>query len=65
MASVKHTVYAVYGSYSGSIDVICDENDDKSVVVAKVKREARLNFLAMCSESYTITHTEQLPEYDD
>lgn len=60
MAQVKHTVDVVYGSYSGKVEVICDENDDRNIVIAKVKRQANLNFLAMCTERYTITNTETL-----
>lgn len=64
MARVKHTVEYYYGSYSGTSEVICDEDDDRSVVIGQVRRQERLNFLAMCSEGYTITNTEKLNESD-
>lgn len=67
MANVIHTVKVVYGSYSGTVKVMCDENDDNDDVKARVKRQEGLNFLSMCSESYKIINTEyrnDSEEYD-
>ncbi len=59
MANVIHTVNVVYGSYSeNGVRVVCDEDDDISVVKARVKKKLQLNFLPMATFSVKIIDTE-------
>lgn len=60
MANVIHTVKVVYGSYSGIVEVVCDENDELDVVKAKVKKQERLEFLPMAHFTIKILDTEHL-----
>ncbi|HEY0056299.1 MAG TPA: hypothetical protein VGB63_13160 [Pedobacter sp.] len=65
MAQVIHTVDVVYGSYSGTIEVRCDENDDLDVVKAKVRRQERLDFLSMATYQVKIIDTKRLEYSED
>lgn len=58
MADVIHTVEYIYGSYSGTTEIVCDENDEREVVEAKVRRKEHLNFLPMAYFSIKIINTE-------
>ena len=60
MAQVIHTVDVVYGSYSGTTTVRCDENDDMSVIEAKVRRQEKLDFLSMATYRVKIIDTKRL-----
>lgn len=64
MAQVIHTVYVVYGSYSGKTKVVCDENDDMQIIEAKVRRQEGLDFLSMATYRVKILETKRL-DYDD
>lgn len=60
---VEHTCEVNYGSYNGISKVVCDADDDLDIVKAKVKKQEKLNFLAMASYSVKIINTHYLPEY--
>lgn len=57
---VEHTCKVVYGSYSGTVRVICDENDDNEVIKAKVRRQEKLDFLSMATFTVKVTDTRPL-----
>lgn len=58
MAYVTHTVDITYGSYfEKDYKVVCDENDENSVIIGKVTRQLSLNFLPMSSVKIKITNT--------
>ena len=60
MARVMHTCEVVYGSYDGTVEVICDADDDKETVKAKIKKQEGLNFLAMATYQVKIIKTRDL-----
>jgi hypothetical protein len=60
MAQVIHTVSVVYGSYSGTTKIRCDENDDMETIKAKVRRQEGLDFLSMATYSVKILNTQHL-----
>lgn len=62
MARVIRTVDVVYGSYSGTVKVLGDSDDDLEIVKAQVKRQENLNFLAMATYSCKIIDTQYLNE---
>lgn len=57
---VIHTVKVVYGSYSGTIKVRCNEDDDMETIKAKVRKQADLNFLSMATYQVKIIDTNYL-----
>jgi hypothetical protein len=60
--SVIHTCKVVYGSYSGTVKVRCDSDDDLETVKAKIRRQERLDFLSMATYQVKIIDTNYLPE---
>lgn len=64
MAKVTHTVKYIYGAYSGTATVFCDELDDLETIEAKVTRQESLTYLPMCSVKVTITGTKRCTEED-
>ncbi len=65
MENVIHTCNVVYGSYSqDDVKVYCDEDDDMSVIKAKVRRQLDLNFLPMAHYSVKIISTRYVGRED-
>jgi len=60
MAQVIHTVKVVYGSYSGTVKVRCDDNDEIETIKAKIRRQERLDFLSMATYQIRIVDTKYL-----
>lgn len=56
--TVIHTCKVVYGSYSGTVKIWCDEDDDLETIKAKITRQERLNFLSMATYQVKILSTE-------
>lgn len=54
---VIHTCKVVYGSYSGTVQVKCHEDDELDVVKAKIRRQESLNFLPMATYQVKIIDT--------
>jgi hypothetical protein len=57
---VQHTCKVVYGSYSGTVKIICDENDDHETVKAKIRRQEKLDFLSMATYQVKVIDTKDL-----
>jgi hypothetical protein len=49
MNQVIHTCKVVYGSYSGTVNIRCHEDDDIETIKAKIRKQEGLNFLAMAT----------------
>lgn len=62
MTKVIHTVSVVYGSYSGTVKVRCDEDDDNETIKARIRKQEGLNFLSMAT--YQIKIIDTRPEED-
>jgi hypothetical protein len=60
MKDVIHTCEVVYGSYSGTVKVRCDQDDDLEIVKARIRKQERLDFLSMATYQVKITNTEAL-----
>jgi hypothetical protein len=57
---VIHTVYVVYGSYSGKTTIRCDENDDMDTIMARIRKQESLDFLSMATYTVKIIDTKRL-----
>lgn len=51
IATVKYQL----GTYKGTVDIPCDENDDNEIIIARAKGKLRkMKSMPMYSESYSI-----------
>jgi hypothetical protein len=60
---VIHTVYVVYGSYSGTTKIRCDENDDMDTIKARIRKQESLDFLSMATFTVKIIDTKHLDNH--
>jgi hypothetical protein len=54
------TVKLQYGTYSGEIKVLCDENEDTEYIIARAFKKAECNFLPMAYKSGKIIKREYI-----
>jgi hypothetical protein len=62
MPRVIHTCKVVYGSYDGTVKIICDEEDDLEIIKAKIRRQERLDFLSMATYQVKIINTNHIDQ---
>ena len=63
MYNQKCIVHLQYGSYSGDVEVLCNEDDDIDYIIARAFKQAECNFLSMCLKTGKIISREYLEAY--
>lgn len=62
MANVLHTCFVVYGSYSGHVEILCNDEDDLETIKARIRKQEKLDFLSMATYTVRILSTKKLEE---